>query len=582
MKFHLFLLSLLSCQAIAYYHFHEEFKEDNERSILKDSQINFSTKEGEKFPSSFTFGFKSDEQNLKFEFLLSETFESHVHANDGRSFRSVEKKTEYRQYSDLKQNAVATVIENDLSNEKYRYMISYHNPLTKQQIDIYPVLEGNTLRHAIHKRSKSSEEEKKFFSFAESKLKEKRSESKLLTRKTSQTSRTKRAPNQRQFYVETVVVSESRVYEKNKNLLNTNDEKTVQQYMKIFYAHLISAVNHRFYLSLYNTSSIMINIVLKGVVIETSLSQSNWSNPAVVGENNEQWQNADVVVVQSAFLEFSSYMRNLNLPYKYDYAVGVTLTSLTAPQTSSNLPLSLRSGYSGYTIVGGMCNLRTSYTIIEDSGFTAVSVFNHELGHSLGLQHDGVNNPCQPSDNFIEAPIIGLDGNGRNEYYYSLCSIRNLERQLIIAGKIRSSFKCLQNVPVQSSLLPEDIYNNDYLPGQLWTVDQQCELAFGLTDTSAKACGLNPNEMCTTLYCLVPLKNMCYATEGWGAADGTKCDTGKICLSGQCVSGNATAPPEYPCSTNPCVNGGVCKNTFQFHVCICSNGFTGLNCENAV
>jgi hypothetical protein len=71
----------------------KEFKEDNERSILKDSQINFSTKEGEKFPSSFTFGYKSGEQNLKFEFLLSETFESHAHANDGRSFRSVEKKT---------------------------------------------------------------------------------------------------------------------------------------------------------------------------------------------------------------------------------------------------------------------------------------------------------------------------------------------------------------------------------------------------------------------------------------------------------------------------------------------------------
>jgi glycine betaine/choline ABC-type transport system substrate-binding protein len=52
-------------------------------------------------------------------------------------------------------------------------MISYHNPLTKQQIDIYPVLEGNTLRHAIHKRSKNSEEEMKFFSFAESALKEK-------------------------------------------------------------------------------------------------------------------------------------------------------------------------------------------------------------------------------------------------------------------------------------------------------------------------------------------------------------------------------------------------------------------------
>ena len=52
-------------------------------------------------------------------------------------------------------------------------MISYHNPLTNQQIDIYPVLEGTALRHAIHKRSESTEEEKKFFAYTETKLREK-------------------------------------------------------------------------------------------------------------------------------------------------------------------------------------------------------------------------------------------------------------------------------------------------------------------------------------------------------------------------------------------------------------------------
>jgi hypothetical protein len=59
--------------------------------------------------------------------------------------------------------------------------------------------------------------------------------------------------------------------------------------------------------------------------------------------------------------------------YQFEYKFSFR-TSLTASQTSSNLPLSLRSGYSGYTIVGGMCNPRTSYSIVEDSGFTTVSV----------------------------------------------------------------------------------------------------------------------------------------------------------------------------------------------------------------
>ena len=66
------------------------------------------------------------------------------------------------------------MIENDLSDDKFRFvfilnlifdvinlkflkilfqMISYHNPLTNRQHELFPVLDGNTLKHAIHKRS---------------------------------------------------------------------------------------------------------------------------------------------------------------------------------------------------------------------------------------------------------------------------------------------------------------------------------------------------------------------------------------------------------------------------------------------
>ena len=56
-----------------------------------------------------------------------------------------------------------------------------------------------------------------------------------------------------------------------------------------------------------------------------SQSQSNWSNPTVVGDINEKYAGKDVIFAQPAFLELSSYMVNLNLPYKYDHVFGVSV-----------------------------------------------------------------------------------------------------------------------------------------------------------------------------------------------------------------------------------------------------------------
>jgi hypothetical protein len=52
-------------------------------------------------------------------------------------------------------------------------MISYHNPLTNQQHDIFPVLDGNNLKHAIHKRSDAEFIRQKMEKSIESKIEEK-------------------------------------------------------------------------------------------------------------------------------------------------------------------------------------------------------------------------------------------------------------------------------------------------------------------------------------------------------------------------------------------------------------------------
>ena len=35
------------------------------------------------------------------------------------------------------------------------------------------------------------------------------------------------------------------------------------------------------------------------------------------------------------------------------------------------------------------------------------------------------------------------------------------------------------------------------------------------------------------------------------------------------------------CNPNPCLNGGICQDIANGHICICLQGFTGPNCETS-
>ena len=44
----------------------------------------------------------------------------------------------------------------------------------------------------------------------------------------------------------------------------------------------------------------------------------------------------------------------------------------------------------------------------------------------------------------------------------------------------------------------------------------------------------------------------------------------------------APAPPVNPCDSSPCQNGGICfrSGSREVYVCSCSDGFSGIHCEN--
>ncbi len=132
-----------------------------------------------------------------------------------------------------------------------------------------------------------------------------------------------------------------------------------------------------------------------------------------------------------------------------------------------------------------------------------MKVIAHELGHSLGLFHDGIlsSAACPSSDGYIMASPLAISSNP-NTLKFSPCSIAALKRTLLtfdlrfkihkikkgnksvesyfcvyVFSAVETEYACLTNVP--SDLPIETTYVTGVKPGQLWSADDQCKMNFG-------------------------------------------------------------------------------------------------------
>jgi hypothetical protein len=55
-----------------------------------------------------------------------------------------------------------------------------------------------------------------------------------------------------------------------------------------------------------------------------------------------------------------------------------------------------------------------------------------------------------------------------------------------------------------------------------------------------------------------------------------------MCHKGKCVDVSSVTKPPTPCSPNPCLNGGICKQVNSLYVCNCNVEYWGLNCQNLI
>ncbi|XP_071514817.1 A disintegrin and metalloproteinase with thrombospondin motifs adt-1-like isoform X2 [Panulirus ornatus] len=225
-------------------------------------------------------------------------------------------------------------------------------------------------------------------------------------------------------------------------------------------------------------------------------------------------------------------------PLHWDHALILTGLDVYTITTSGRV----NSQVVGLAPVAGMCTRSSSCTVNEGRHFESVYVMAHEIGHNLGMRHDGLQagNNCDPG-RYLMSPTLGS-----GKITWSPCSRRYLD--VFLRSRQAS---CLKDVasPDRQQLNHEA----HSLPGQRFSTHQQCMLKHGAGSHHAASQRLD--EICQDLHC----RRDHYTWTSHPALEGTTCGHRKWCRRGRCVEDSdapGLPPPSSELTSSPSTSMG--------------------------
>ncbi|KRZ76390.1 A disintegrin and metalloproteinase with thrombospondin motifs 16 [Trichinella papuae] len=189
----------------------------------------------------------------------------------------------------------------------------------------------------------------------------------------------------------------------------------------------------------------------------------------------------------------------------------------------------------GVAPVARMCDTQFSCSLIEGNHLGRSFVLAHEMGHNLGMLHDGVQNQCSQSC-CLMSPV-----NGAGRTNWSPCSVREYQSFLVDIMKPESTIpNCLSNT---DGVLPAPILGSTIaeLPGQRYTADQQCEFFWGDGYLNEIPDGKSREDICHVLWCS---NGGATISSAHPALEGTWCGNKNWCRNGKCVPWSKDEAPE--------------------------------------
>uniref|UniRef100_A0A194APM5 Metalloproteinase type III 9b n=1 Tax=Sistrurus tergeminus TaxID=8757 RepID=A0A194APM5_SISTE len=201
----------------------------------------------------------------------------------------------------------------------------------------------------------------------------------------------------------------------------------------------------------------------------------------------------------------------------------------------------------GFGYIGSMCMPKHSVGIVQDHGKTyhlAAVTMAHELGHNLGIHHDGDSCTCLANSCIMSAII-----SPQPSYQFSDCSQNDHLRYLI-----SHTPQCILNEPLRTDILSPEVCGNYLLEegeecdcGPLWNCQNPC--------CDAATCKLRPGAQCAEGLC-------CYQCRFMKEGSVCRPPRSECDIPEHCTGQSSNCPTDrFHRNGQPCLNNhGYCYN----------------------